>query len=186
MAGTWLNGDRTGPLGEREDNWLGKSVSGYVVSRHLQGCSPPPVSIKDYSVGPHEQVLNVPIACRRYGSSKPNSLLLMDVWLSPLLHWLARERNWVRTRGSVSRRAGDCVGSPFLGSSDSVQLCRRLVEGCHVRGPPAGSVRWAYVDWCGKRTYRVGRVFPCRVYIDSNHCDSRIWVIACLWQFSRR
>jgi hypothetical protein len=28
--------------------------------------------------------------------------------------------------------------------------------------------------WSGKRMWRVGRVFPCRVYIDSNHCDSRI------------
>jgi hypothetical protein len=30
-----------------------------------------------------------------------------------LLHWLAWERNWVRTSGSVDRRAGDCVESPF-------------------------------------------------------------------------
>jgi hypothetical protein len=33
--------------------------------------------------------------------------------LRPLLHWLVRERSWVRTHGSVSRRAVDCVGSPF-------------------------------------------------------------------------
>jgi hypothetical protein len=33
--------------------------------------------------------------------------------LRPLLHWLARERSWVRTHGSVSRHAVDCVGSPF-------------------------------------------------------------------------
>jgi hypothetical protein len=31
----------------------------------------------------------------------------------PLLHWLVQERSWVRTRGSVSRRAVDCVGSHF-------------------------------------------------------------------------
>jgi hypothetical protein len=36
-----------------------------------------------------------------------------ELGLRPLLHWLARERNWVRTHGSVSRRAVDCVGSPF-------------------------------------------------------------------------
>jgi hypothetical protein len=29
-----------GPLGESGDNWLGRSGSGYVASRHLQGCSP--------------------------------------------------------------------------------------------------------------------------------------------------
>jgi hypothetical protein len=36
-----------------------------------------------------------------------------SVALPPLLQWLARERNWVRTRGSVGRRVVDCVGSPF-------------------------------------------------------------------------
>jgi hypothetical protein len=29
-----------GALGESGDNWLGRSGSGYVASRHLQGCSP--------------------------------------------------------------------------------------------------------------------------------------------------
>jgi hypothetical protein len=33
--------------------------------------------------------------------------------LSLLLHWLASEKNWVRTHGSVSRRDVDCVRSPF-------------------------------------------------------------------------
>jgi hypothetical protein len=32
--------------------------------------------------------------------------------LSLLLHWLAWERNWVQTRGSVSWHAVNCVGSP--------------------------------------------------------------------------
>jgi hypothetical protein len=36
-----------------------------------------------------------------------------ELGLHPLLHWLIRERSWVRTRGSVSRRAVDYVGSPF-------------------------------------------------------------------------
>jgi hypothetical protein len=30
------------------------------------------------------------------------------------------------------------------------------------------------VDWRGKRSYRVDQVFPCKVYIDSNHRDSQI------------
>jgi hypothetical protein len=64
---------------------------------------------------------------------------------------------------------------PFSsGAVGFVQICRRLVKGCQVRGPPVGSVRWAYIDWHGKHTCCVGRVFPCRVYIDSNHRDSRI------------
>jgi hypothetical protein len=32
---------------------------------------------------------------------------------------------------------------------------------------------------------RVSRGFHYRVYIDSNRCDSRIWVVACSWQSSR-
>jgi hypothetical protein len=44
------------------------------------------------------------------------SLIVGHRWelgLHLLLHWLAQERNWVRTRGSISRRAVDYVGSPF-------------------------------------------------------------------------
>jgi hypothetical protein len=36
-----------------------------------------------------------------------------ELGLCPLLHWLVRERSWVLTHGSISRRAVDCVGSPF-------------------------------------------------------------------------
>jgi hypothetical protein len=39
--------------------------------------------------------------------------LQQGVALPPLLQWLARERNWVRTRGSVSCRPVDCIRSPF-------------------------------------------------------------------------
>jgi hypothetical protein len=45
--------------------------------------------------------------------------------LSLLLHWLAWERNWVRTHRSVVRRAEDCAGSSFfLGAVGSIQICR--------------------------------------------------------------
>jgi hypothetical protein len=48
----------------------------------------------------------------------------------PLLHWLAQERNWVWTHGLVSRRAVDCVGSPFSQKqwdlSKSVSVPRRV------------------------------------------------------------
>jgi hypothetical protein len=36
-----------------------------------------------------------------------------ELGLCPLLYWLAQERSWVRTCGSVSRCAVDCVGNPF-------------------------------------------------------------------------
>jgi hypothetical protein len=65
-------------------------------------------------------------------------------------------------------------GALFLGSGEFVQLCWISVKGYHVWEPSAGSICQAYVDWHGKRTYPVGRVFPCRVYTDSNHRDSQI------------
>jgi hypothetical protein len=36
-----------------------------------------------------------------------------ELGLRPLLHWLAQERSWVWTRGSVSRHAVYCIASPF-------------------------------------------------------------------------
>jgi hypothetical protein len=55
---------------------------------------------------------------------------------------------------------GLCREPFFSGAVGSIQICRRLTKGCHVRGQPVGSVCWAYVDWCGKRTCRIGRVSP--------------------------
>jgi hypothetical protein len=52
----------------------------------------------------------------RAGDMDPVSLVVghrQELGLRSLLHWLARERNWVRTHGLVSQRAVDCVGSPF-------------------------------------------------------------------------
>jgi hypothetical protein len=97
------------------------------------------------------------------------------VALPPLLQLLAQERNWVRTRGSVSRRVVDCVRSPFFSGTVALSIAvDNFAKGCHVWGLPTGSVRWTYVGWRGKRMCHVGQVFPGRVYIDSNRRDSRI------------
>jgi hypothetical protein len=69
---------------------------------------------------------------------------------------------------------GLCREPFFSGAVGSVQICRHLTKGCHIRGLPVGSVRWAYVDWHGKRMCHVGWVFPCRVYTDSNRSASQI------------
>jgi hypothetical protein len=44
---------------------------------------PPPVSVKNRWVGPREQVLNVPIACRCYRPGKPSSLPSTDGSFTP-------------------------------------------------------------------------------------------------------
>jgi hypothetical protein len=69
---------------------------------------------------------------------------------------------------------GLCREPFFSRAVGYVQIYRCLMKGCHVRGPPIGSVCRAYVDWHGKRTCCVGRVFPYKVYIDSNRRDSQI------------
>jgi hypothetical protein len=57
IGGTWLNGDRAGPLGERGDSWSGRSRSGMWQAGTSKVVAPH-VSINDRLVGPHEQVLN--------------------------------------------------------------------------------------------------------------------------------
>jgi hypothetical protein len=93
---------------------------------------------------------------------------------------VGRETRW-RTCGSLSWARGLCREPFFSVAVGFVQCCWWLVKGCHVRGLPTGSVCGAYVDWRGKRKCHVYQVFPCRVYIDSNHRDSQIWVTACSW-----
>jgi hypothetical protein len=73
---------------------------------------------------PCEQVLNVSIA---YWCMGPVSLVAscqqkLDVF--SLLYWLLWERSWVRTHGSVSHRAFDCVRSP---SSRGQWICSTLL-----------------------------------------------------------
>jgi hypothetical protein len=135
------------------------------------------VLVKNRWVGPREQVLNIPITCRWYVSDKPSSRPSIECWLCPpLLHWLARERNWVQTYGSVSRHVMDCVMSPFSQEQCPPQLCGRL----HKRLLCVDHVRYIWSRTiCGSSVgyvWRVGQVFPCRVYIDSNRRDSQVWV----------
>jgi hypothetical protein len=59
-----------------------------------------------------------------YEPNKPSSLTSIEGGFTPLLQWLAQERKWVRSRGLVSRRAVDCVGSSF---SREQWLCPSLL-----------------------------------------------------------
>jgi hypothetical protein len=184
-ARTWLNwrpGGATRGKGRQLIGMVGEWVCG---SRHLQDCSPRLCRLRSVRLAPMSKYWTYRSHASDMGLV---NLVACCWWMFGFLHcfigWLGRATGY----GLVDWSAdvlGIVSGVLFLGSSDSVQLCRRLVESCNVRGPPARSVRWAYMDWCGKRMCRVGRVFPCRVYIDSNRRDSQIWVTACLWQSSR-
>jgi hypothetical protein len=74
-----------------------------------------------------------------------------ELGLRPLLHWLVRERSWVRTRRSVNRRAVDCVGSLFSREqwdlSKSVSASRKVATyGDHPQEAYAGRT------WTGVRS----------------------------------
>jgi hypothetical protein len=72
-------------------------------------------------------------------------------------------------------------GALFLGSSEIRPNLsashKRLVYVDHVRYVWSWTIRGPSVE----RVRRVGWVFPCRVYIDSNHRGSQIRVTPCLW-----
>jgi hypothetical protein len=171
---------------DSEDRRLEKVNEWYVESRHLQGCRPHMCRLRTDGLAPVSKYWTYQSHAGVYGPSKPTSPLSTNVWLSPLLHWLARERNWGWTRGSINRCAVDCVESPFSQEQWLYPTLSMMCEGFlyvdHVRYVWSWTIRGLSVE----SMWRVGRIFPCRVYIDSNRRDSRILETACLWQPLRR
>jgi hypothetical protein len=166
---------------ECEDNWLGRSGSGMWQADTSKVIGPALCQLRTDELATASKYW---MYRSHAGDMSPVSLIVghrQKLGLCPLLHWLVRERSWVWTRGSVSRRAVDCVGSPFFGSSGICPNLSPSREGLlhvdHVRYVWSWTIHGLSVRsvWC------VSQVFPYRVYIDSNHRDSRIWVTACLW-----
>jgi hypothetical protein len=128
---------------------------------------------------PREQVLNVPITC--WYIDRVSWCSCVTTWLkpiSPMLRW-----SWGR-KDEVIR--GDGWANLFAVAmiSSSVGDCFDLME-----TKQKVATRWPReirMVWDHMRTERGMCVacwsgFPCRVYIDSNHHDPRIWVPLCLW-----
>jgi hypothetical protein len=77
---------------------------------------------------------------------------------------------WIMSGALFSREK-----EPFFSGAVALSIAiDDFAKGYHVCGLPTESVHGVYVDWCEKLTCRVERVFPYRVYIDSNRRDSRI------------
>jgi hypothetical protein len=97
-------------------------------------------------------------------------------FLHCFIGWLGRETGYEPT-DRLASVLWIMSGALFLRSNDSVQLCRRLAKGCHIRGLPAGSVRRAYMScwlsFCLQGVYR----FELPRLSDMS--------TACLWQSSR-
>jgi hypothetical protein len=152
---------------------VGKVRECYVESWHLQGCSPRLCRLRTNGLAPVSKYWTYR---SHAGDMGPVSLVAchqQKLSFSLLLHWLAWEKNWVWTRGSVIQRALDCVGSPF--SQEQWDPSKSIDDSWKV-ATYGDCLQEAYVNWHGKRTSRVDRVFPYMVCIDSNRRNSRIWV----------
>jgi hypothetical protein len=175
----WITRDRAGPLGGkcRTIGWEGQGV--VLADRHLQGCIPRLCRLRTDGLAPASKYWTYR---SHAGDTGPVSLV---AWLKSTASLIGLGEKlgmdpWI----GESACCGLCWVPFFSGVVGSVQICRWLMKGYHVRGLFEGSVHRAYVDWCGKCMCHVDWVFPCRLYLDSNCRDSRIWVTACSWQSS--
>jgi hypothetical protein len=107
--------------------------------------------------------------------------------LSLLLHWLAWERNWVRTHGSIGHRARDCVRSLFF-SPEQWDPFKSVGDSWKIAMCWPREIRMV---WDHTRTERGMRVacwlgFPLQdVHRFESSRLSNI-ITTCLWQSSRR
>jgi hypothetical protein len=102
-----------GPIGGKGRPSVGKVREWYVESRHLQGCSPCLCRLRTDGLAPASKYWTYRSHPSDIGPVSLVTCHRQKLDLRLLLYWLVWKRNWVQTRGSVSQRAGDSVGSPF-------------------------------------------------------------------------
>jgi hypothetical protein len=135
------------------------------------------VSVKDRWIGPREQVLNELITCWCYGPNKPSSHPSTKGWFCPHCFngCIGRETGygtmdqsviilWIGLVALFSWEQWLC--STLLMTMWKVAICTPC-EICMVEGH-----MWIEHGKC----VACWSFSPCRVYIDSNHRDPRIWV----------
>jgi hypothetical protein len=158
---------------ERGGQSVGKVREWCVERWHLQGCSPhlwwlrtdglAPAS-KYWTYRSHADVMG-PVSWCSYVTTWPKPLSP-----TPRLSW-GRGLRWPKTMAGLV-----CPQSPRL--LPGVGACFVLVETSRML-----PMRTTWDVWSGTKhessieiVWHVDRVFRCRVYIDSNHRDSQIWV----------
>jgi hypothetical protein len=113
-----------GPVGGKGRPSVGKVGEWYVESWRLQVYSLRLCQLRTDGLAPVSKYWTYRLHVGVMGLVSLVAWCQQWVPLPPLLQWLAQERNWVRTRGSVSRRAVDCVENPF---SQEQWLCPSLL-----------------------------------------------------------
>jgi hypothetical protein len=175
------NGDQAGPLGGSVEHSEGKGRESVVaIPRFLCG-SPHLCRLRTEGLELVSKYWTYQSHASVYGPSKPNSLPSIDAWLKPTasLAGLGEKLRWVPWTTQQDWEVGS--GALFLGSSSIHPMLlttyERLLPMGIARKKRTSGVR--HLEWEAYVSY--GRVFPCRVYIDLNHHDSRIWVTTCSW-----
>jgi hypothetical protein len=91
------------------------------------------VSVKDLWIDPREQVLNVPIACRRYGSSKPSSLPSTEGGFTPTTSMtVLGEKLTMDPRIGQPACCGLCRGPFFSGAVALFSAVDDFAKGCYA------------------------------------------------------
>jgi hypothetical protein len=173
---------RRGHLGGQVEHLEGKGGESAVAVPWFLCGSPHLCQLRTEGLAPVSKYWTYRSLAGVYGPSDHSNWLLADVWFFPTASLpTVGETLGMDPQIDQSVCCGLCREPFFSGAVDLFKSVDNCVKGCHVRGPPIGSVHRAYVESRGKHTCYVGRVFPYRVYIDSNRRDSQIWVTACSW-----
>jgi hypothetical protein len=163
---------------------IGKVGEWCVVSWHLQGCSPHLCRLSTDGLVPANKYWTYRSHVGDMGAVSLLASCQQKLGFSTLLQWFffGREAGNKPADHSVGLRV--VSGALLFRSSGFVQiywwLHERLLYVDHVRYVWSRSIHGPSL----KSVWRVSRVFPCRVYIDLNRRDSRIWVTACSSQSS--
>jgi hypothetical protein len=150
VVGTWLNWRPGRALREKWRQLVEKVREWYVASRYLQVCSPFPCRLRTDGFTPVSKywtyrshagdigLINL-VAYRQH----------MFYFLHCFVDWLGRE-----TRYGPTDQSADVLwivsGALFIRSSDSVQRCQRLAEGCYVLTVWYTYGLRPYADWAWK------------------------------------
>jgi hypothetical protein len=151
-----------------------------MASRHLQGCSSHLCWLRTDELAPASKYWTYRSHAGDMGLVSLVAGYQQKLVFCPLLHWLLWERSWVRTHRPVNWHAVDWIGSP---TSWEEWICSNLLMTTWkvvMRWLREKRMVWDHT-WteCGM-CVACWLGFPCRLYIDSNHRDSRIWVTAYL------
>jgi hypothetical protein len=161
----WLTWDQVRPLGESGGSLIGKGEESDVESRLFQGCSSHLCQLrtdglasvsKCWTYWSHTRDMRPVNRCSLF----VNRCLALAYYFNGCV---GRETRAGPTGHSAGLRGG--VGSTFSREQlVFIQFYWVSVKGCHIR-----KLAWkAYVSCVSG--------FPCKVYIDLNYPDSRIWV----------